>query len=100
MSMNRLVYDDLLFMEGKLEHERILTQAKLKRINERRNKIEDAIRQLNSQNGHRLKDLGKLDLQVDDLIESPKSKDKGGNQLVPYFLGFITALFLLPLLGL
>lgn len=96
MSMNRLAYNNLISMEGELAHERVLTQDKLKKIVERSKKIEEAISQLNSRNGHSFKGLGQLDLQVDDLIES--SKDSG--QVIPFFLGFITALFLLSIIGL
>jgi hypothetical protein len=100
MSMNRLAYNDLISMEGELAHERALTQDKLKKIVERSKKIEEAISQLNSRNGHSLKSLGQLDLQVDDLIESSKSKNKDGGQVMAFFLGFITALFLLSIIGL
>jgi hypothetical protein len=100
MSITHPKYNDLILMEGKIEYEKTLTQEKLKRIIEARKKVENAISQLNSKKGLSSKDLTELDVTVDFLVQSSKSKNKGSGQVVAFVLGFITALFMLPIIGL
>jgi hypothetical protein len=100
MVANHQKYNDLLLMEGRLEHEKTLTQEKLKRITETRKKVENAISQLDSKKGLSSKELSELNVTVDFLVQSSKSKNKGSGQVVAFVLGFITALFMLPIIGL
>ena len=84
------LYDELLLKEGKLVHEQSLAQEKLRKIAERRKQIEDAIRELNLyQQGQRFKGLARLDIEIDDLVEPPTSKNKDSYQVTAFFLGFI-----------
>lgn len=94
MSPYSSLHDELYHDDVKLNIERTRLRRKLKEIDERRKKIEEAIIQIESQDGDKLVDPVNYKIKIDDLIEPEKPKRDGGNLFFSFLLGFVIAFLL------
>jgi 5-bromo-4-chloroindolyl phosphate hydrolysis protein len=96
---NRARRKELLLKEGKLDHEAKLIRDNLKEIREKKQEIENALKQVDGVSPRDSTEATTLDIDINHLLKYSESRGIG-NQVMSFFIGFLATILMLSFLGL